>query len=105
MIEAEFFSSNGEICGFCISGHSGYSEEGSDIICASVSSAAYMTANTVTEILGLNPKIDVADGFLKLELKPNEAKGAQTVMLGFKFHLLRLEEQYSDYIVTKFSEV
>ena len=50
MIEAIFTVTDKVIQGFEISGHSDYSEEGSDIICAAVSSAAYMTANTLTAI-------------------------------------------------------
>ena len=38
---------------FTIKGHSGFSEEGSDIVCAAVSSAAIMSVNTITEILGV----------------------------------------------------
>ncbi|WP_442974828.1 ribosomal-processing cysteine protease Prp, partial [Ruminococcus sp.] len=48
MIEAIFTVTDKVIRGFEISGHSDYSEHGSDIICAAVSSAAYMAANTVT---------------------------------------------------------
>ena len=52
MIRATFYKKGNKSCGFEISGHSGYAEQGSDIICASVSSAAYMAVNTVTEIIG-----------------------------------------------------
>lgn len=50
MTTVTFLKSDDIICGFEISGHSDFAEEGSDIVCAAISSAAYMTANTVTEI-------------------------------------------------------
>lgn len=40
-----------------ISGHSGYAEAGSDIICAAVSSMLMLTLNTVTERYGLKADI------------------------------------------------
>ncbi|MEE0868633.1 MAG: ribosomal-processing cysteine protease Prp, partial [Ruminococcus sp.] len=43
MIKVTFEAGNGVIKNVCISGHSGYAEEGSDIVCAAVSSAAIMT--------------------------------------------------------------
>ena len=49
MIQVIFTVKDNDICGFEISGHSDYAEEGSDIVCAAVSSAALMTANTITE--------------------------------------------------------
>ena len=39
MTRVEFFNQNGRINGFCCAGHSGYAEEGSDIVCAAVSTA------------------------------------------------------------------
>ncbi|MFR7477837.1 MAG: ribosomal-processing cysteine protease Prp, partial [Acutalibacteraceae bacterium] len=44
MIRASFEKSRatGFFTGFTVKGHAGYSEEGSDIVCAAVSSAVYM---------------------------------------------------------------
>ena len=39
MTKVEIFNHDGRINGFSVSGHSGYAEEGSDIVCAAVSSA------------------------------------------------------------------
>ena len=51
MIRADFFANaDGALLGFSVLGHSGLAQEGEDILCAAVSSAAYMTANTVLEI-------------------------------------------------------
>ena len=43
MTKIEFFNHDGRINGFAVSGHSGYAEEGSDIVCAAVSSAVKLT--------------------------------------------------------------
>ena len=36
MTRIEFFNPDGRIEGFCCAGHSGYGEEGTDIVCAIV---------------------------------------------------------------------
>ena len=67
MICATFRYANGELKGFSLKGHAG-GIEGTDIVCAAVSSAAYMTANTLIEICDLPADIDVADGKMSLLL-------------------------------------
>lgn len=99
MIRARFgYSSDGFADSFEISGHSGYAEVGNDIVCAAVSSAAYMCANTLTEILGLKPEISEKDGSMKLKLNPEESKKADAVLRGLILHLEQLSQQYPDFI-------
>ena len=93
------------ITGFTLSGHSGFDREGSDIVCAAVSSAAYMTANTVTEVLSLPCSVTVDDGFMKLSLSKEEAEPAQVLLNGFLLHLNALSQEYADCIDLKISEV
>ena len=73
--------------GFEISGHSDYAEEGSDIVCAAVSSAALMTANTITEVQSLQADITENDGFLSLNLSQGDAKTAEVILNGLLLHL------------------
>ena len=105
MITVTFFCSDNLICGFKISGHSGFSEEGSDIVCAAVSSAAYMTANTITEILHINADVTENDGFMSLSLSKSEAEKSAVVLDGLRLHLTALSEQYTKYIKVKILEV
>lgn len=98
MICANFlFGDNG--ASFTVKGHSGSAKAGEDIICAAVSSAVYMAANTLTEVLGLSPEITERDGFLSVTLKSvAEAKAASPVIEGLYLHMTGLEEQYSEFI-------
>ena len=105
MINVIFTESDGLICGFELSGHSGYAESGSDIVCSAVSSAALMAANTVIEIQNLNPDITVNDGFLSLNLSKQEAQTAKVILDGLKLHLTALSKEYSEFIKVKISEV
>ena len=92
MTKVEFFA---EPAGFIISGHS--SKNGDDeqgrIVCSAVSSAAYMTANTITEIIGDNADITVDEAQMQLTVKaPSDATLA--VLAGLKLHLEQLKGQY-----------
>ncbi len=105
MTTVTFNCSGNLICGFTVSGHSGYAEEGSDIVCSAVSSAVIMTVNTITEILHINADVTENDGFLKLSLSKEEAKNCEIILNGLKLHLTALSEQYKKYIKVKISEV
>ncbi len=105
MIEVTFISSSDLLTGFTIKGHSGYAGEGSDIVCASVSSAAYMTANTITEVLKQDAKIKLDEAYLELRLSVGSAAVCKDIMQGFKLHITGLAQQYSKYIKVKISEV
>ena len=93
MIKIDFFFSDKAIEGFRISGHSGSGEEGSDIICSTVSSAAYMAANTITEIVKCKAEVDVSDGFMSFRVKSN-LSDAQQILEGFKLHIEALAADY-----------
>ena len=83
MISAVFNIPQGK---FTIQGHSGSAECGQDIICAAVSSAAYMAVNTITEILGQKVSADVRDGYMKISLSgTNEA--ASDIIRGLELHI------------------
>ena len=93
MIDACFFKDGDELCGFEIKGHSGFGKQGTDIICASVSSAAFMTANTITDVLFIDADITLNDdGFFKFVIDPR--KEAQPVLKGFEMHLRALSQDY-----------
>ncbi|MBE6592342.1 MAG: ribosomal-processing cysteine protease Prp [Ruminococcaceae bacterium] len=62
MTKALFFrNGSGELEGFCIEGHSGLSTEGSDILCAAISSMTQLVVNTVTEDLGVKMCVTADD--------------------------------------------
>ena len=106
MIRIVFFRKGSRLTGFHLSGHAGYAACGADIVCAAVSSAAYMTANTVTEILHLEPEIKVADGDMQLKLKTiTDADKAADILNGFRLHTEELREQYPDFINVTITEV
>lgn len=70
MIKAEFFTTeSGSIKSFRIKGHSGYSDFGSDIVCASVSSSVMLAVNTAVEFFEVKLSLDVEDGDIKCGIR------------------------------------
>lgn len=95
MIRAEFFTfPGGGSAGFRISGHSDAGEAGQDLVCAAVSSAAYLTANTITDVIGAKASARVEDGFLECRIAPEDAADCAPVLQGLRLHLSALREQY-----------
>lgn len=105
MIRAVFTVENGIVTGVNVNGHAGFSGQGSDIVCAAVSSAAYMAANTITDVQQLACSVSVDDGFLQIKLSPDEAKQAQVILNGLLLHFNALSQEYAEYIDLKISEV
>ena len=93
MIKVRLLIGNARLTGFDISGPAMFAESGSDTVCASVSSAAYMAANTVTEIIGAAAEVSVGEAEMHFLLKEdNEA--AFAVLDGLRLHLTELSKQY-----------
>ena len=103
MIKAEFFRSEGAFTGFSVSGHSGYSDIGSDIVCASVSSAVMLTCNAATESFGLPAKVS-AEGE-RVSCKIGRSTEGEKLVGALYQHLKVLEETYPENISVKISEV
>lgn len=106
MIQIHFFQNPaGELLGFEIFGHSGTAEAGNDVVCAAVSSAAYMAANTVTDVLMADAEATVRDGEMSLRIGQKDAALCRSLLKGLKLHLIALEEQYPDHINVSYTEV
>lgn len=106
MLETNFYTTeNGILLGFKIKGHSGYANIGSDIVCAAVSSAAYMTANTITDVLHISAEAVAEEGNIMLRIFLKDAPMCQNILQGFKMHMILLEEQYSEFINVNYTEV
>ena len=98
MTKAIFYHNGEHLLGFSLIGHTtDYDSEEGRLVCSAVSSAAYLTANTITDFIGNDAEVSVDDGNMRLKLsKPYES--SQAVLQGLKLHLEGLAEQYHDYI-------
>lgn len=106
MIDVQLLTMDcGDLVGFSMRGHAGYGEAGTDIVCAAVSSAAYLTANTITEILHADAQVSVYDSRMDVQIVRRDARMCRDILAGFKLHLLALEEQYPENIRVSYLEV
>jgi len=102
MTRCEFFTENDRITGFSVSGHSGYSEAGSDIVCAAITAVVTMAEATINDVCGAKAKVRVkeADARITLTLPAScdEEESVQAVLAGMMLTLCSLRDDYPDYI-------
>lgn len=95
MIYVEFFTyPDGKNAGFSMKGHSGTGEEGYDIVCAAVSSAAYLVVNTITDIIGVKASVHVEDGYMDCKIASGDTQVCDALLKGLRLHLSALRQQY-----------
>ena len=95
MIRFKFVRSGKANIGFECSGHAGYAAHGSDIVCAAISSVAYMTANTIIEIMKVDADADVKeDGEMTLRVPEESAEKTKELLLGLELQINELKKQY-----------
>ena len=96
MTSVKFLWDQKGLCGFEIEGHSSDACDDNEgkLVCAAVSSAAYMAANTIIEIIGDKCEADVGDASMAVKVvHPSET--AVKVLEGLKLHLTELSKQQS----------
>ena len=106
MVTVELYSADGRHnapAGFRVSGHTGV--RGESVVCAAVSSACYMAANTITEIVGVTADISVSDGYMSVIVSGDDIPKAYAILAGLRLHMEQLAQQYPNQIKLKFSEV
>lgn len=101
MTEVRFYSFKGKLTGFEISDHSGFDDEGSDIVCAAISSCAYMVINTITDIIGVQAEVEVDEAYISFSVSEKDADRISDIMQGFEMHVKALADDYKDFIVCK----
>jgi uncharacterized protein YsxB (DUF464 family) len=101
--------SAGSINSMKIDGHSGYAQEGADIICSAVSVTAYTAAGALEELAGLKDCYTESSGHMMIRMPGNmdeeQAKTAAVIMettaIGFK----QIELSYGKYVSVMDEEV
>ena len=91
------------ITGFSVSGHSGYAEAGSDIVCAAVSAVVTMAEATINDVCGAKAKVRVREQenariTLTLPASCDEEESVQAVLAGMMLTLCSMRDDYPDNI-------
>lgn len=105
MVRIQFFQQEKQLCGCTFSGHAGFAESGEDIVCASISSAVQLTANTLTEIFHINADIAVSENSITIKLPECCSEDGIKILEGLKLQAELLKNDYPKFIQIKHTEV
>ena len=92
------------ITGFDSQGHSGYAEEGADIVCAAITSAIRLVEATINDVLGLAASVKVREEDASISLRlpgglsPTAESTCQTLMTGLMVYFAQLHDEFPENI-------
>ena len=104
MTTITFHTEGSRIVGFDSRGHSGYAQEGEDIVCAAVTSAIRLVECTVNDVMGLAAAVKVNEQDAKITfrlpggLSGNAESACQAYLTGLMLYLSQLHDEYPDFI-------
>ena len=106
MIKVLYKTLNDRISHFEISGHAGYAEEGSDLVCAGASTVAVGMINAIDLLTGEKGcQVTLKKNRIKVEVIDCEDQQLQTILRVGKIQLETLQEQYAENIRIETMEV
>jgi uncharacterized protein len=102
MTEITLFRIRSHAVGFEAEGHTGYAEEGSDIVCAAVSALTQGAAIGLKEVLGLDIALDISEGYmycmLPKKMTTAQQHDAELILNTMAATLRSIAETNGDYI-------
>ena len=88
----------GKILRFSVEGHSGFADNGSDIVCAAVSSTLWMMINGIEKQNLAQLSYKERDGFVECTVSPQRDSGADVLLSSFVMFIEELSGQYGDFL-------
>ena len=104
MTTIHFLSEGARIIGFDAKGHSGYAEEGEDIVCAAITSAIRLVDATINDVLGLAASVKVKESETLISLRlpgglaPTAESTCQALLTGLMVYFAELHDEYPENI-------
>lgn len=95
-----FFKDKNNLTGFECSGHTGFSEQGTDILCSAVSALTQSTYLGISKVLNLKCDMVKRDGYFKIEVL-EDAMHAQDFLKTLKLSLEDIMKGNEKYIQIK----
>ena len=105
MTTVTFHSEGSRITGFSVEGHSGFANEGEDILCAAITSAVRLAECAINDILGLEASVKVREKDASISLKLPGSLGqtnestCQTLLTALMVYFTELTEEYPDHLI------
>ena len=104
MTTVTFLTEEGRIVGFDSAGHSGYAEEGEDIVCAAITSAIRLVESTVNDVLGLAASVKVNEETTTISfrlpggLSETDEHTCQNLLTGLMVYFTELRDEFPENI-------
>ena len=104
MTTVAFTMEDERVVAFTVENHSGYADEGEDIVCAAVSNSVNLIETALNTVMGLAATVKVDPEhtrvFLRLPggLSEEIDNTCQILMAALMVNLVELQEQYPDHI-------
>ena len=104
MTTVSFLVEQARIVGFDVQGHSGWGQEGEDIVCAAVTSAVRLVEATVNDVMGLCAAVKVREQDTAISfrlpggLAPTAESTCQNLLTGLMVYLAQLHDEYPENI-------
>ena len=104
MTTVTFRSEGRRLTGFEVKGHSGYAEEGKDVVCAAVTSAVRLCECAINDVLGLEASVKVRQKDASISLKLPGSLGqtnestCQALLTALMVYFTDLHEEYPENI-------
>ena len=102
MTTVRFYVSGGEFVGFEVTGHTGYAEEGSDIVCSAVSALTQTAVIGLTEVLKLPSAVEIKNAHLYFMLESGldekSRREAQILFQTLRLGLGSIADTYGTYL-------
>ena len=116
MTKVVFFRSGGVFYGFEEQGHTGFAEEGNDILCAALSAMTMLIINTVEVAYASDVEYTIDEGATHimvrsksalLEFEEDERKryAISGLFLSYFYQLNELREEYYDYLDVEVKDI
>jgi hypothetical protein len=94
-----FTDSQERLTGFECTGHSGYAQSGSDIVCAAVSALSLTCINAMESVAGIKPVVDESDGYLIVQINERQmSHDAQVILKTFEQGIKDIAASYPKYV-------
>ena len=107
MTNITIYCKNNTYTGFCMEGHSGYADEGQDIVCAGISVLAINFVNSI-EQLTTDHFLQFEhekNGMLEFEFTDTISHEAELLISSLVLGLEQLQNEYKDFISLDYKEV
>lgn len=83
-----------------VRGHSGFAEEGEDIVCAAITSAVMLTHALLFDVqcIQIDTLIEDEGAHIRFTLPPDQLPFGQDAFRALRLHFTELEENYADFL-------